>query len=448
MVTPPRDSVADARSGPIALSKSIENLPDRRCDRDERENTRVERSDPDEITLVSSEYVAAPHCSTRDRMCEEESESQEAHEIVTRAEIHETVTSNGGRDKTNQAEDGRQIIYIDIAAMSQENRFFVNVQIGKFTYRALMDSGAQCCLAGPKMMQDLADRIRPSPTVIGFANSQDESSSGCLPVMLQVDREAGRVVLECVEILPVEMVLGADFGRRWKVDIGMGRDQWRSNDGPWHDFAKPGDTKMRNYAITAECAGITVKPSERELVLQKVMRLIPDVSGELGYTDKIKHKIELIEGARPVCQRARRMSDKMEKIAIEHVSKMLREGIIEEARSEWNSAPVIVKKSDGSHRFCVDYRDLNKVTKKDGYPCKNMDEILDKLRKARYISKIDLKSAYHQVLMEESSKEYTAFLVPGLGKFQFRRLPFGLKCAPMTFQRLMDKLFSSKVEKH
>ncbi|CAB0039775.1 unnamed protein product, partial [Trichogramma brassicae] len=262
MVTPPRDSVADARSGPIALSKSIENLPDRQCDRNERENAPVERSDLDEITLVSSECVAAPHFSTQDGVCEEESEPEEAHEIITRAEIHET-------SETNQAQDGRQIIYIDIAAMSQENRFFVNVKIGKFTYRALMDSGAQCCLAGPKMMQDLADRIRPSPTVIGFANSQDESSSGCLPVMLQVDREAGRVVLECVEILPVEMVLGADFGRRWKVDIGMGRDQWRSNDGPWHDFARPSDTKMRNYAITAECAGITVKPSERELVLQQ-----------------------------------------------------------------------------------------------------------------------------------------------------------------------------------
>uniref|UniRef100_A0ABD2W563 Reverse transcriptase domain-containing protein n=1 Tax=Trichogramma kaykai TaxID=54128 RepID=A0ABD2W563_9HYME len=398
MVTPSRDTVADSRSGPIALLRSIENLPDRQCDRNERENAPVEWSDPDEITLVSSECVAAPRFLTQDRVCEDESEPEEAHEIITRAEIHET-------SEKDQAEDGRQIIYIDIAAMSQENRFFVNVQVGKFTYRALMDSGAQCCLAGPKMMKDLAGRIRPSPTVIGFANSQDESSSGCLPVMLQVDREPGRVVFECVEILPVEMVLGADFGRRWRVDIGMGRDQWRSNDGPWHDFAKPSDTKMRNYAITAECAGITVKPSERELVLQKVMRLIPDVSGELGYTDRIKHKIELIEGARPVCQRARRMSDKMEKIAIEHVSKMLREGIIEEACSEWNSAPVIVKKSDGSHRFCVDYRDLNKVTKKDGYPCKNMDEILDKLRKARYISKIDLKSAYHQVLMEEEPEK-------------------------------------------
>ncbi|CAB0040446.1 unnamed protein product [Trichogramma brassicae] len=162
MVTPPRDSVADARSGPIALSKSIENLPDRQCDRNERENAPVERSDLDEITLVSSECVAAPSFfDTRWSVRRRESEPEEAHEIITRAEIHET-------SETNQAQDGRQIIYIDIAAMSQENRFFVNVKIGKFTYRALMDSGAQCCLAGPKMMQDLADRIRPSPTVIGF----------------------------------------------------------------------------------------------------------------------------------------------------------------------------------------------------------------------------------------------------------------------------------------
>ncbi|CAB0040514.1 unnamed protein product [Trichogramma brassicae] len=242
------------------------------CDRGERGDAPVERSDLDEITLVSSECVAAPHFSTQDRVCEEESEPEEAHEIITRAEIHEM-------SEKRQAEDGRQRIYIDIAAMSQENRFFVNVQVGKFTYRALKDSGVQCCLAGPKMMQDLADRIMPSPTVIGFANSQDDSSSGCVPVMMQIDREAGRVVFECVEILPMEMVLGADFGRRWKIDIGMGRDQWRLNDGPWHDFAKPSEAKGLSHAITAECTGITVKPSERELVLQKVMRLIPNVSG-------------------------------------------------------------------------------------------------------------------------------------------------------------------------
>uniref|UniRef100_A0ABD2VTH5 Uncharacterized protein n=1 Tax=Trichogramma kaykai TaxID=54128 RepID=A0ABD2VTH5_9HYME len=97
MVTPSRDTVADARSGPVALSRSIENLPDRQCDRNERENAPIERSDPDEITLVSSECVAAPHFSTQDTVCEDESEPEEAHEIITRAEIHETSETNQQR---------------------------------------------------------------------------------------------------------------------------------------------------------------------------------------------------------------------------------------------------------------------------------------------------------------------------------------------------------------
>ncbi|CAB0038643.1 unnamed protein product [Trichogramma brassicae] len=125
---------------------------------------------------------------------------------------------------------------------------------------------------------------------------------------------------------------------------------------------------------------------------------------------------------------------------------MLAEGVIEPSASSWSSAPVIVKKADGSNRFCIDYRDLNKVTKKDAYPVQNIDAILDKLRRARYITTIDLKSAYFQIAMEESSKKYTAFAVPGAGLFQFTRLAFGLTNAPMTFQRLIDALFGPECE--
>ncbi|CAB0043842.1 unnamed protein product [Trichogramma brassicae] len=135
--------------------------------------------------------------------------------------------------------------------------------------------------------------------------------------------------------------------------------------------------------IVAECAGITVCGGEREIIESKIKRLIPDVPPKLGHTDKIVHRIELVEGAKPVCHRTRRMTPKMGKIAHECLQKMKEEGIIEPAKSEWNSAPVLVKKSDGSYRFCVDYRDLNKVTKKDGYPCKNMDTILDRLRESQ-----------------------------------------------------------------
>ena len=127
---------------------------------------------------------------------------------------------------------------------------------------------------------------------------------------------------------------------------------------------------------------------------------------------------------------------------------MVREGIIEPSDSAWSSSPVMVPKPNKKHRFCNDYRDVNVVTKKDAYPLPNIDSILDKLRIAKYISKIDLSEAYVQILMEEGSKDKTAFSVPGLGLYQFHRMPYGLINSPATFQRLMDKLIGPEFEPH
>ena len=84
-----------------------------------------------------------------------------------------------------------------------------------------------------------------------------------------------------------------------------------------------------------------------------------------------------------------------------------------------------MKKANGFYRFCVDYRDLNKVTEIDSYPMENLDAVLDKLRKARYISKIDLEQVFMHVSVEMNGRKYTAFAVQGAGLFQFTRMPFG-----------------------
>ena len=100
----------------------------------------------------------------------------------------------------------------------------------------------------------------------------------------------------------------------------------------------------------------------------------------------------------------RRMSPKMLEIAQGEVRKMLAEGVIEPSTSEWStSALVIVKKSNGNHRLCIDFRELNKITRPDAYPMPSVDSILGRLRDARYISKIDLRQAYFQLLLEEES---------------------------------------------
>ena len=80
----------------------------------------------------------------------------------------------------------------------------------------------------------------------------------------------------------------------------------------------------------------------------------------------------------------------MQQVAIVEVERMYNEGVIERSASDYCSAQVMIRKSNGTYRFCVDYRDLNKVTRRDAYPIPNMDTILDKLRQARYLTKIDL----------------------------------------------------------
>ena len=101
----------------------------------------------------------------------------------------------------------------------------------------------------------------------------------------------------------------------------------------------------------------------------------------------------------------------------------------------------MVRKKDGSHRFCVDYRGLNAVTKADTFPLPRIDDLLDQLGRARYSSTLDLASGFWQIQMEPRAQEKAAFVTPH-GLFEFRVMPFGLTNAPAVFQRLMQQVLA------
>ena len=105
----------------------------------------------------------------------------------------------------------------------------------------------------------------------------------------------------------------------------------------------------------------------------------------------------------------------------------------------------MVRKKNDDWRFCLDFLDLNGVTVKDAYPLSNMTNILDTLGSAHYITSLDLSQAYFQVPLEKKSREYTAFAVPQMGLFHFKRMPFGLCNASATFQRLLNRVIGPEM---
>ena len=157
---------------------------------------------------------------------------------------------------------------------------------------------------------------------------------------------------------------------------------------------------------------------------------------DLGRTDRLRHHIET-GNSPPVRQSVRRIAPCRREEVKKLLNQMLEQEIIEPSSSPWASPVVLVQKKDGSTRFCIDYRKLNRVTRKDAYPLPRIDMTLDTLHGSKWFTTLDLLSGYWQVEMEAADKEKTAFCTTE-GLFQFRVMPFGLSNALASFQRLMD----------
>ena len=158
---------------------------------------------------------------------------------------------------------------------------------------------------------------------------------------------------------------------------------------------------------------------------------------DMGHTSLVKHKIKL-DNYTPFKERYRCIPQNLFEKVKNHLMEMIQVGAIRCSNSPWANAVVLVRKKDGSLRFCIDLRRLNARTIKDAYSLLRIDETLDCLGGAIIFTSLDLKSGYWQVEMDEESKALTAFMVGPLGFYECDRMPFGLTNALATFQHLME----------
>ena len=176
------------------------------------------------------------------------------------------------------------------------------------------------------------------------------------------------------------------------------------------------------------------------IIFQKYKEVFAENSTKLGITSTTTHKIDTGD-SRPINHPPYRVFPIENQAIVTELKTMVKNDVIEPCYSPWASPVVLVKKKNGTLRFCVDYRKINEVTKKDVYPLPLIEDTTHVMAGMQYFSVMDLKTGYWQVAVDEKDRDKTAFITPH-GLYRFKVMPMGLTNAPATFQRLMDMVLA------
>ena len=295
---------------------------------------------------------------------------------------------------------------------SVQPRLFFNIELYGTKLLALLDSLAGCSYLGKGLSAKFAEKLKSLSSSAHIADGSAVPVQGIFNVKIMLDEMKHSMPFHVSDDLQYECILGIDFKRRFKLKIDYGNDTWSTPRGIVRSFYPFGHDPI-SFPALASIGGFSRATVDQQLQIEEIkQRLISPTPETLGLAN-VKPDFIDIQGHEPIRDAPKKYSQKILKAARDEVDRMLAEGIIEPSDGLWRSCPVLVPKSSDTFRFCIDYKRVNKMTKALAYPLRNMDDILDKLRSAKYISKLDLSQAYHQIPLDPRCREATAFRCQG-----------------------------------
>lgn len=338
------------------------------------------------------------------------------------------------------ANSGQEILLNFILSHAKDDcRPYLKISIYGIEFLGLLDSGASRTVIGLhawNLLKPYCQINTDQQRKCTVASGDQHLALGMVALPINLQDRVKIIEALVVPSFPQSIILGMDFWVRMEIVPHMHSDEWK--------FVK--DNSTEHFAINSinDKGSLSV---EQRCDLEKLLdEVFAKMGTRLGCTNVVQHDIKTDHP--PIKQRHYPLSPALQLHVNKELEKMLAEGIIEPSNSPWASPIVMVKKPDGSYRFCVDYRQLNRVSIPDAYPLPFVSATLDKLRDARYLTTLDVKSAYWQIPLSPSSKPLTAFVIPNRGLYHFNRMPFGLQNAPATWQRFIDRVIGVDLEKY
>ncbi|XP_061396726.1 uncharacterized protein LOC133332344 [Musca vetustissima] len=336
--------------------------------------------------------------------------------------------SGQARERYKRRRRIRQEIASATLFEGEDNRLYTKLHINGEEIEGLLDSGASVSCLGKNCLSFVERaglEIKHFHSFIKTADGSPHKIVGRVTTNVKFRKQEHPIIFYLVPSLSRELFLGVDFMKRFQM------------------FAQVDGLSLQEVSLCGEPEISDVNShslsEEQRVRLQIVKDKFPCFTKYgLGKTKAEVHSIDTRD-ATPVKDRHYPVSPAVQKLMYAELDRMIELGVIEESESPWSHPVTLVRRGE-KNRLCLDARKLNALTVKDAYPLPHIEGLLSRLGDTYFISSVDLKDAFWQIPLDPSSREKTAFTVPGRPLYQFTVMPFGLCNAAQRLCRLMDKV--------